>query len=190
MNRPPASPPHARRLFFALWPSAADAARIMAWAQQAHQLWGGRVMRQDTLHLTLAFLGETPEEQVQRLCRAAPDWPAPVRPVTLTHCGCFRGPRVVWAGPDACDPQPLAWLHALHQDLWQRLQALGWQAPHEAFRPHVSLLRKAAPADTAALRRAPLTWAPEQCVLVASRPAQSGSYYEVLARMRLQALAP
>lgn len=100
MNRPPASPPHARRLFFALWPSAADAARIMAWAQQAHQLWGGRVMRQDTLHLTLAFLGETPEEQVQRLCRAAPDWPAPVRPVTLTHCGCFRGPRVVWAGPD------------------------------------------------------------------------------------------
>ncbi len=179
-----------RRLFFALWPSAADAARIMDWAHEAHRLCGGRVMRQDTLHLTLAFLGDTPADKVRELQAAAPSWPAPVQPLTLERFGCFRGPRVVWAGPSASDDDRLPWLDSLHDDLWRRLEAMGWQRPQEAFRPHVSLLRKATPCDLGALRRpAALTWMPEQCVLVASTPSDTGSYYEVLARMQLRALA-
>ncbi len=178
-----------RRIFFALWPSAFDAARIMDWAHEAHRLCGGRVMRQDTLHLTLAFLGDTPAEKVQELQSTAPSWPAPVKPLTLERFGCFRGPRVVWAGPGADDTRRLSWLDALHDDLWRRLEALGWRRPQETFRPHVSLLRKAAPCDLSELRLPPaLTWMPEQCVLVASTPSDSGSYYEVLARMTLRTL--
>ena len=178
--------PSTRRLFFALWPGAADAARMMAWVEEAHRLCGGRMMRQDTLHLTLAFLGDTPVEQVQVLQNATPTWHAYAQPLTLQRFGCFQGPRVVWAGPTSHDDERLPWLDELHNKLWQHLEALGWQRPQESFRPHVSLLRKATLRDANALQLpAPLRWTPEQCLLVASTPGDSGSYYEVLARMPL-----
>ncbi|NYT84457.1 RNA 2',3'-cyclic phosphodiesterase [Pollutimonas harenae] len=187
-TRPIATPDRSsQRLFFALWPSAADAERIMAWVHQAHKAVGGRTMRVDTLHLTLAFLGSTPFDRVQALVQAAPLWSAPVGPVTLRRFGRFAGPRVVWAGPGEEDS--LSWLSHLHDDLWCRLQALGWQRPDSPFRPHVSLLRKAGPGDLAALHRPSLAWMPEQCVLVASQPTESGSTYQALARMPLQGLS-
>lgn len=186
MNDDIAPSPVSRRLFFALWPAAADAARIMQWANIAHQACGGRIMRPETLHLTLAFLGNTSAEKVITLQSAAAEWPAQARAITLERFGCFQGPRVVWAGPGAQGTHAQAWLQALHDDLWMRLEAMGWQRPDTAFRPHVSLLRKASTNQTAALSApAPLTWLPEQCMLVASTPGENGSYYEVLARMRL-----
>lgn len=175
------------RIFFGLWPSEDDAARIMAWANDAHAAFGGRIMRADTLHLTLAFLGSTPADRVDALVQAAPSWPAPVGPIVLQRFGRFAGPRIVWAGPGADDTGRLAWLDQLHDSLWSRLELMGWPRPKNAFRPHVSLLRKAQPGDPAVLRRAPLAWTPAQCVLVASQPADSGSYYQVLASMPLEA---
>ncbi|NYT37940.1 RNA 2',3'-cyclic phosphodiesterase [Allopusillimonas soli] len=175
---------HARRLFFALWPAQDDAARIMAWARDAHALLGGRIMRQDTLHLTLAFLGGTGERDVQRLIQAVPGWTARIEPITLRRFGRFHGPRVVWAGPD--ENSRIVWLDALHQAVWSRLESMGWQPPSEAFRPHVSLLRRAGSGDMAMLGcRPPITWTPEACVLAASQPDLGGSRYQVLARMRL-----
>ncbi|AEC21620.1 putative 2'-5' RNA ligase [Pusillimonas sp. T7-7] len=177
-----------QRIFFALWPSTADAADIMAWAHDAHRALGGRVMRAETLHLTLAFLGSTPADRVDELIRAVPSWPAPVAPVTLRRFGRFVGPRIVWAGPGVGEDESLPWLDRLHDELWNRLEALGWQRPDGHFRPHVSLLRKAGAGDLAPLHRPPLVWTPEQCVLVASQPSDSGSYYQVLAHMPLQHL--
>ncbi|NYT58600.1 RNA 2',3'-cyclic phosphodiesterase [Alcaligenaceae bacterium] len=175
------------RIFFALWPSQADAAHLMAWAHDAHAAFGGRIMRADTLHLTLAFLGATPADRVQALVQAMQSWPAPVGPIVLRRFGRFAGPRIVWAGPGEDDSDRLSWLDGLHQDLWNRLQAMGWQRPAGRFRPHVSLLRKVGPGEASALRRPPLVWTPDQCVLVASQPSDSGSRYQVLARMPLKA---
>src|SRR3546814_18632611 len=59
-----------QRIFFGLWPSAATAEQTMAWAHDAHALCGGRVMRPETLHVTLAFLGSTPAARVAELVRA------------------------------------------------------------------------------------------------------------------------
>ena len=53
------------RLFFAYWPSAETAQALMDWVRRAHALYGGRMMRSDTLHLTLAFLGQTEPERAQ-----------------------------------------------------------------------------------------------------------------------------
>jgi 2'-5' RNA ligase len=174
------------RQFFALWPSARDARAIMDWAHDAHRCCGGRIMRQDTLHITLAFLGETSSGRACQLIEAAPCWPAPVGQVTLRRFGRFAGPRIVWAGPGRDDNDRTPWLDALHDSLWGRLQAMGWNRPASVFRPHVSLLRRAGQADLSALRRAPLAWTPEKCVLVASQPAQTGSYYKVLASMPIR----
>src|SRR5690606_7323542 len=56
--------PAGRRVFFALWPDARTAAVLSGWAQDAHAMCGGRIMRPDTLHLTLAFLGMVPHARV------------------------------------------------------------------------------------------------------------------------------
>ena len=175
------------RLFFALWPDEQTVAQIMPWAHEAHALCGGRMMRAETLHMTLAFLGNTAPARIAALCEAAQDWRATVGEVALQRYGRFTGPQVVWAGPEE-DDSCTQWLRTLYDDLWARLEPLGWSRPAGPFRPHVSLLRKAGPCDVSALSRPALVWRPAQCVLVASRPREGGSDYEVLARLSMDSL--
>lgn len=169
-----------QRIFFALWPTPESAAEIMAWARAAHAVCGGRIMRPETLHLTLAFLGATPESRVRQLAQAAHRWRADVGEITLRRFGRFPGPRIVWAGPTLDDADRLEWLDVLHERLWRQLEDLGWLRSSMIFRPHVSLLRKADACDLDALQRPPLSWRPAACVLVASRPTVAGSRYEIL----------
>lgn len=171
-----------QRIFFGLWPSAETAAQIMEWAQDAHAMFGGRVMRPDTLHLTLAFLGGTPASRVAELMQAAPHWEVRIGSIALRRFGRFAKPRIVWAGPGEDEPR-IDWLDALQDDLWTRLEQMGWSRPDMAFRPHVSLLRKAGPGDVRILQRPPIVWTPERCVLVASTPSEGGSHYRELARL-------
>jgi 2'-5' RNA ligase len=172
-----------QRIFFALWPTPESAAEVMAWARSAHALCGGRIMRPETLHLTLAFLGSTPESRVRQLAQAAHRWQVEVGEITLRRFGRFPGPRIVWAGPTLDDTERLEWLDVLHERLWRQLEELGWLRSSMIFRPHVSLLRKADMCDLDSLQRPPLSWKPAACVLVASRPTVAGSRYEVLASM-------
>lgn len=166
-----------RRLFFALWPDAGVVEQLVRWAHLARDLCGGRAMRADTLHLTLAFLGSIETDRIPALQEllAAQRWQG--GSLTLDRIGQFRGPRIVWAGPSASPP----WLETLHAALWRDLTRQGLVEPAEAFRPHVSLLRNAGPADLAALpAQPPITWHADRLVLVASMPRDSGSYYEVV----------
>jgi 2'-5' RNA ligase len=171
-----------RRLFFALWPDAAVRTGLIRWARAVHGLCGGRMMRPDTLHLTLAFLGAVETGRIPDLqaLLQRQDWPA--GSLCLDCHGRFRGPRIVWAGPRARVP----WLEALHEALWRALQEQGFERPGEPFRPHVSLLRGAGPGDLATLPApGPVHWTPHRLVLVASRPQETGSYYETLAETAL-----
>ena len=172
------------RVFFALWPDAAAAEALSGWARRAHAAFGGRVMRPDTLHLTLAFLGAVPHERVAELAGLLNDASLIGGTLHLDRYGRFRGPRIVWAGPSASPP----WLDALHGWLWRALARRGFDRPDEPFRPHVSLLRRAGPGDLDALAvPAPLDWTPRRCVLVASAPRPEGSFYEILAERALGA---
>lgn len=166
------------RLFFALWPDDATVRELTQWARQAHDLCGGRMMRPETLHLTLAFLGQVQEDRIpglQALLRAQP-WLGGT--LTLDRYGRFRGPRIVWAGPSDFVP----WLDRMHAALWRALGRLGFDAHEEPFRPHVSLLRHAGPQDVAALPKVrPLVWTPRRLVLMASTPHESGSCYREVA---------
>lgn len=176
--------PSGPRVFFALWPDAAAAESLSGWARRAHAAFGGRVMRPDTLHLTLAFLGAVPPERVAELAGLLNDASLIGGTLRLDRYGRFHGPRIVWAGPSASPP----WLDALHGWLWRALARRGFDRPDEPFRPHVSLLRRAGPGGLDALAvPAPLDWTPRRCVLVASAPRPEGSFYEILAERALGA---
>ncbi|MEB2399795.1 MAG: RNA 2',3'-cyclic phosphodiesterase [Alcaligenaceae bacterium] len=172
--------PNHHRIFFALWPSAADAARLEGWARAAHAVCGGRMSPLENLHMTLAFLGVTEHERVRALCAAAARWRIDAGAMLLDRYGHFPKPRVVWAGPAEEGGGP-AWLHALHGDLWRRLEPLGWPRPDRPFHPHITLLRKVASFDPCFLPPPePIAWTPRRCVLVASRSSDRGVWYEAL----------
>lgn len=185
MNNPDVTTPAAtERLFFALWPSAKTAGEIAACAQAAHALCGGRVMKPETLHMTLAFLGNMPAAEAQQLVEACSGWVIPARTLELRRFGRFTGPRIVWVGPSVDDDDRVHWLDEAYDTLWSYLEAEGRQRPPQIFRPHVSLLRNAGAGDVAALPPPSIVFTPGQCVLVASRPSNNGSRYQVLARLR------
>ncbi len=171
-----------RRLFFALWPDADTAGVLQARAQQAHDACGGRVMRLDTLHLTLAFLGAVGGRRIPALRALLSAGERFGGTLVLDRFGYFRGPRIVWAGSSA----PVSWLHTLHERLWADIEPIGLARPAERFRPHISLLRKVAhgtlppwPAGGA------IIWRAQRLVLVASTPQATGACYEVLGEQRL-----
>ena len=191
------------RLFFAYWPSSEKADEISEWVRRAHSLYGGRMMRTETLHMTLAFLGKVGEEERQRLVQACGQWSLPTGDMVLHEPGCFRHAKVVWVGPGSPETDDstanrhtghtsstdLRWLYSAQERLWHYLAAVGWWQRESGFRPHVSLLRNAAPGTLDELSGPSVSWTPDRCVLVGSRPTETGSQYTMLAEIPLIATA-
>ena len=93
-------------------------------------------------HVTLKFLGSTPEDRladVERVCSMVATSNAPAE-VSLTGTGAFpseRRVRVLWVGLD--DPEGL--LTRLAGDLEQAFEPLGYASEARAFTPHLTLCR-------------------------------------------------
>jgi 2'-5' RNA ligase len=166
------------RLFFALWPDPGARAALAGWARAAHALCGGRLMRPQNLHFTLAFLGDTDAARLDALLAAA----ATVTPrrfvVDVDRAEYWRHNRIVWAGA-AVVPEALA---ALVAELRGALDAAGFRYDAKAFVPHVTLVRDARPAALPAL--APVAWPVASFVLVKSVP---GADYAIVREWRVTA---
>lgn len=106
-----------------------------------NSLEGLRPADADSLHVTLKFLGDTPDEQVPEICRAVEqcvqgEAPFPVR---LKGVGAFPNPdrpSVLWAGLQ--DTEPLLRIAARVE---AALGDLGYPAEARPFTPHVTLVR-------------------------------------------------
>jgi len=135
------------RLFVSIDLPAAARLALDTMVQSLRQHPGGRHVRWANLeqaHLTLKFLGDTPESTVPALERAleAVGGGGTLLTMTLTGVGAFpncRRPRVIWAGLDAGGTaSDLARLHAaLEHDLVH----LGFEADQRPFSPHITLGR-------------------------------------------------
>ncbi len=169
------------RLFFALWPDAATSSALHARARALQTACGGRAMRRDTLHLTLAFLGETPASAVARLQALATEVAGEGFTLELDRAGSWHRHRILWT---AASRVPSA-LVALAQDLEGRLRATGIEIEERAFSPHVTLVRNAhaAPIEP---ELAPLRWTVASFVLVASERIAAGACYRTIGRWRLK----
>lgn len=177
------------RLFVALEPPGAVRAALAGWAREAvgedPEL---RLVAPEALHLTLAFLGERPDADVQLLAPAlarALDRAAPPRdafalePLWLAP----RRPHVLTVG--VADPSGA--LGALQERVGAACAAaVGWEPERRAFRPHVTLARvrrdaRVRPRELPALpgaARAP--WTTGGVTLLRSRTGGRGAQYEAL----------
>ena len=92
----------------------------------------GRYLSPLNLHVTLAFIGEWPEDVTGVL----PDITEPFS-ITLSHLGVFTGAKVLWAG---ISPSPE--LNDLAAKVRKQLDAADIPYDRQSFNPHITLIRK------------------------------------------------
>jgi RNA 2',3'-cyclic 3'-phosphodiesterase len=171
------------RCFFALWPPETVARQLAGIAADYSQAAGGRPTRHETIHLTLAFLGDVAIERLPELQRMAGEVAATSFDLALDRFGIWQHNRLFWAG---CTVPPTA-LGELASALKQRLHDGGFAVADakRPFAPHVTLVRKLVRLDGALPAAEALSWRCRDFVLVRSRLSDKGSDYEVLGRFRL-----
>jgi 2'-5' RNA ligase len=176
------------RLFVALELPAGVRAQLAAFGHAAAQRDPAlRAVAQDALHLTMAFLGHRPEEEIDparaavravagaapALALGEPLWLSPRRPQVLTVALQDGEGR----------------LAALRTDVVDRLAAaLGWEPERRPFRPHVTVarVRRGARPGTDELPDAPRAGFPgDALVLYRSHLGGGPARYEALERVEL-----
>ena len=170
------------RVFFALWPSEAVAGALATIAAALAKQAGGRPTRRETIHMTLAFLGDVPVARLPGLLRVAEAVHAAAFELTLDRFGVWQHNRLLWAG---CDSMPA--LVGLASSLKTRLVEADFAVADakRPFAPHVTLVRKLTRLDAALPVANALNFHCGEFVLVRSRLSDNGSAYEVLARFPL-----
>jgi len=162
------------RLFFALWPPAPAARALAEWAAEVQRQSGGRATKEETIHLTLAFLGEADSDEA---IAAAKGVSGNAFDLPVDAAKYWRHNEIVWVGPRA---MPAA-LEALVASLHGRLREASFVLEKRPFAAHVTLLRRAPqPAALPPLPR--VEWPAREFVLVRSK---AGARYEVVQRFPL-----
>jgi 2'-5' RNA ligase len=116
------------------------AAEIQAQLRQAHAdvSWE----REEKLHCTIRFLGDTPSESVQTIVDTLTDIGRANPPFSVRYrgTGCFpnmRDPRVLWLGIENPDGR----LNSLSQSIDLAMTGLGYKPENRQFHPHLTLGR-------------------------------------------------
>ena len=173
-----AAPPDTLRLFFALWPDDAARGALNRTGKWLHQHWGGRRMRADTLHITLAFLGSTPADQLEAVFACADAVQTDAFDLILDQAGYWRHNRIGWLGASQTPPYG-----KLVGALNAALRGAGYSIDARPHVPHVTLLRNSV--GGAVPECEPVCWPISDFVLVASRRESDGMHYDVIRRWPL-----
>ena len=139
------APDESWRLFIALAIPASVRAKLKAHIDRLRKSCpevSASWSREENLHLTLKFLGETPVAKVESLAQAAARTANGLEPFELVvkGCGSFppRGqPRVLWVGIE----DPSGGLSKLHQRLEDECFQAGFAREQRAFHPHLTIAR-------------------------------------------------
>lgn len=164
------------RLFVGLEP-AAGVRQALADLQRRLRMAGveGRYLDPANLHLTLAFIGEWPQDVTA--CLPGVETPFDLR---LSHIGVFPRAKVLWAGVE-----PSAALDALAARVRENLSAAGVPFDPQAFNPHITLARKPVLPDEALLTRIrpdPAVMTVREVCLYQSERRESGMAYTVIGK--------
>jgi len=138
---------------------------------------GGRLVRPENIHLTLAFLGEADPGKAIAVGRQVR---AMRHTLPIEEARYWKHNAIVWVGPLAI-PEALS---DLAGQLYSSLRTEGFALEERPFAAHVTLLRKAKPAM--ALPPPPrVDWPVDEFRLVRSKVSREGASYEALERFSL-----
>jgi len=167
--------PGTRRVFFALCPDARARAGLGQAARRMHRASHGQRTRDDSIHLTLAFVGTVNAEKLARLLLPPAEVFTSAFVLTLDEWGCWARNGIGWAAPSQI-PEAL---HGLALNLEGWLRGAGFELEHRPFSPHVTLVRKAQ-CPPLPDSMAPVAWRVEEFALIQSHARPGGTRYETL----------
>ena len=133
-------------------------------------------MREDTLHMTLAFLGDVPAVRIPELCRVAEGLVLPASELVLDCLGYWEQKHLCWVGPLRLPADFKGFVEALHANL----RAKDFPLEARDFVAHVTLLRNVRENLKIRPLEPPLRWSIDCWQLMASLPDGPGRRYESL----------
>ncbi len=162
------------RLFLAFWPDEGVRAQLAHWARELHAACGGRPMRTENLHLTVAFLGNVEDARIAEVERAACDVAPRVASLVLDQPGYWKHNRIAWAGASVVPVE----IETCVAELRSALERSHISFDKKGFVSHVTLLRDARePRAMPALGA--IDWKLDGFALVQSVTLPRGSRYEI-----------
>lgn len=171
------------RVFFALWPSSRIQQQLHTLAKQLRSQCQGRVMRAETLHMTLQFIGNIRRPELPKLLAAASKVSAQPFSIQLAKTAYWKHNHIAYATLNSHAPE----LDALVLALTTQLAAEGVIYTDSKFSPHVTLLRNVEHTlptqDFAAIE-----WLVDSFVLVESKLTDQGAHYKILQQWPLAAI--
>lgn len=165
------------KVFFALWPNDAEREALSAWQPALKKLCGGRVMRKQTLHTTLVFIGHIDADRLEALLLAAQEVVAQGFELCFDSARYWGHNHIAYAAPGHVPEQLLALVDRLERSLRRHRFVFD----HREYKPHVTLLRNAHWTDEPLPGLPPVRWQAGDFALVQSLPEE----YRVLARFPL-----
>lgn len=155
---------------------------LWAGAQPLESIWiRGRLLPRESYHITLAFLGEQPEERLGELAAILDSCRCPPFRAHVEELGLFdrQGGGVLWRQVHA-----LA-LYNLQVRLARGLAGAGFVGPDRPFQPHITLARRVVlPPDTRPdeldIPQGHLSFPVEALALMHSRLTHQGASYQRL----------
>ncbi len=163
------------RTFFALVPDGPARVALTALAQDIVRQSEARAAAPESIHLTLAFVGDVDEARLPKLEAIGAALPAAGFDLVLDASGSFSRPRIVWVAPTLI-PAPLEFLQL---KLRTMLADEGFRVEDRTFAPHLTLARKCAQLPPRA-SIPPIPWRPTGVSLVASALDARGAHYREL----------
>ncbi len=175
------------KVFFAIWPTDSERTHMAAWQDILQRKCGGRVMRIETLHATLVFIGMVGQEKLETLQLAAQEINAEGFDLCFDAARYWGHNHIAYAAPTHI-PKPL---QHLVEALEKNLLGHGFKLEQRAYKPHITLLRdahwpeKMLP-DKPLPDMLPVTCTVNNFLLVQSLHDERGSRYEILAKFPLR----
>jgi RNA 2',3'-cyclic 3'-phosphodiesterase len=174
------------RLFVALELPEPVVAALATWGSGAERE-GLRLVPRENLHVTLAFLGERPDEEADAIAGVLAGVAAPVEPLRVGEPAWLPPRRPGVLAVDLDDPEGAC--ARLQAAVSASLVGLGVFTPEKrAFRPHVTVarVRKGAHVDKQLPQISDrMTFAAQALTLYRSRLGPKGASYLALARIPL-----
>jgi len=172
------------RVFFGIEPGSETRQSIADWRDR-YGLAAGKPVPPANFHVTLAFIGDVNDRDLETLCHTVDEQQRGqafvAGALTLDRVGYWPGPAIYWMGTSQDVPQISQLAHKL-QSLSGRV---GGRSTKKAFTPHITLYRNcgAPPPAPVVLPDIELTYT--QITLFESKPGRTGVSYHPLAEWDL-----
>ena len=172
MNRRNSVRPAANRLFVAIWPDR-RVRDLIRQAQRNLELSKlGRLTAEEKIHLTLAFLGDTVDEEMNRMMAAIERLSFAPFSLELDLANSWPRSRVAWLGCSRGCSQLTQLAERVRRDLGER------DSNSKPFVPHVTVARNVKKKIHCEI--APIEWRIDTVRLVRSTLTKDGAIYETL----------